>query len=199
MVNYLTEDKIAALQNEKAEAAMREVLEADSYEPLETDAEGVTALYQAGDKGYVVRVSVNGFGGAIDMMVGISADGTVTETAVQFDAAGTASVRLRAGERLSLTGIPTDAAWRVEEDHPGSYRVSVSVDGGTAEDAASAEGTALGRGSAVVFTNEAVYTLPETGGAGTFPFAVGGLLAAAAAALLLRNRKKRGKEEPPSS
>ncbi|MDD6878520.1 MAG: FctA domain-containing protein, partial [Clostridiaceae bacterium] len=128
-----------------------------------------------------------------------AADGTVTETAVQFDAAGTASVRLRAGERLSLTGIPTDAAWRVEEDDPGSYRVSVSVDGGTAEDAASAEGTALGRGSAVVFTNEAVYTLPETGGAGTFPFAVGGLLSAAAAVLLLRNRKKRGKEDPPSS
>ena len=51
LVNYLTEDKIAALQNEKAEAAMREVLEADSYEPLETDLEGVTALYRAGDQG----------------------------------------------------------------------------------------------------------------------------------------------------
>ena len=117
---------------------------------------------------------------------------------MRFDAAGTASVRLRAGERLSLTGIPTDAAWRVEEDDPGSYRVSVSVDGGTAADGSAASGT-VGQNSWVLFTNEAVYTLPETGGAGTFPFAVGGLLSAAAAVLLLRNRKKRGKEEPPSS
>ena len=82
LVNYLTEDKIAALQNEKAESAMREVLEADSYKPLETDAEGVTALYQAGDKGYVVRVSVNGFGGAIDMMVGVDPNRTVTGVSI---------------------------------------------------------------------------------------------------------------------
>lgn len=82
LVNYLTERKIAALQNEKAESAMREVLAADSYEPLETDAEGVTALYQAGDKGYVVRVSVNGFGGAIDMMVGVDLNRTVTGVSI---------------------------------------------------------------------------------------------------------------------
>lgn len=82
LVNYLTEDKIAALQNEKAESAMREVLEADSYKPLETDAEGVTALYQAGDKGYVVRVIVNGFGGAIDMMVGVDLNRTVTGVSI---------------------------------------------------------------------------------------------------------------------
>ena len=82
LVNYLTEDKIATLQNEKAESAMREVLEADGYEPLETDLEGVTALYQAGDTGYVVRVSVNGFGGAIDMMVGVDTSCTVTGVSI---------------------------------------------------------------------------------------------------------------------
>ncbi|MGN1307669.1 MAG: RnfABCDGE type electron transport complex subunit G [Faecousia sp.] len=82
LVNYLAEDKIATLQNEKAESAMREVLEADSYEPLETDLEGVTALYQAGDRGYVVRVSVNGFGGAIDMMVGVDTSCTVTGVSI---------------------------------------------------------------------------------------------------------------------
>ena len=69
---------------------------------------------------------------------------------------------------------------------------------GTAADGSAASGT-VGQNSWVLFTNEAVYTLPETGGAGTFPFAVGGLLSAAAAVLLLRNRKKRGKEDPPSS
>ena len=125
-------------------------------------------------------------------------DGTITEMTVPFDETGAAAIRLASGERLSLTGIPTDAAWRVEEDDPGSYRVSVSVDGGTAADGSAASGT-VGQNSWVLFTNEAVYTLPETGGAGTFPFAVGGLLLAAAAVLLLRNRKKRGKEDPPSS
>ena len=82
LVNYLTEDKIATLQNEKAASAMREVLAADSYTPLETDAEGVTALYQAGDNGYVVRVSVNGFGGAIDMMVSVDTNRTVTGVSI---------------------------------------------------------------------------------------------------------------------
>ncbi len=82
LVNYLTEDKIEALQNEKAESAMREVLEAERYTPLETDAEGVTALYQAGDKGCVVRVSLNGFGGAIDMMVGVDTNRTVTGVSI---------------------------------------------------------------------------------------------------------------------
>ena len=82
LVNYLTEDRIAALQNEKAESAMREVLEADSYEPVGTQAEGVTALYRAGDRGYVVRVSVNGFGGAVDMMVGVDPEGRVTGVSI---------------------------------------------------------------------------------------------------------------------
>ena len=82
LVNYLTEDRIAALQNEKAESAMREVLEADAYEPVPTDHEGVTALYRAGDKGYVVRVSVNGFGGAVDMMVGVDPEGSVTGVSI---------------------------------------------------------------------------------------------------------------------
>ena len=106
LVNYLTEDKIAALQNEKAESAMREVLEADSYKPLETDLEGVTALYQAGDKGYVVRVSVNGFGGAIDMMVGISADGTVTGVAIvsQSETASLGANCTREDFRAQFTG-----------------------------------------------------------------------------------------------
>ena len=82
LVNYLTEDRIAALQNEKAESAMREVLEADAYEPVPTDHEGVTALYRAGDRGYVVRVSVNGFGGAVDMMVGVDPEGSVTGVSI---------------------------------------------------------------------------------------------------------------------
>lgn len=82
LVNFLTEDKIQALEDEKARSAMREVLPADSYEPLETAAEGVSALYRADEAGYVVRVSVSGFGGMVDMMVGISNDCAVTGVSI---------------------------------------------------------------------------------------------------------------------
>ena len=77
LVNYLTEDKIAALTREKEETARQEVLPADSYEPIDHAMNGVKEAFRAGDKGYVVHVSTNGFGGEIDMMVGIGADGKV--------------------------------------------------------------------------------------------------------------------------
>ena len=78
LVNELTEDKIDTLTREKAEKAMQEVLPAEQYEALPVEADGITAAYRAGDAGYVLRVSTNGFGGAIDMMVGVDTSGTVT-------------------------------------------------------------------------------------------------------------------------
>ena len=81
-VNYLTEDKIAAGQREKAKKAMQEVLPAENYELLEASAEGINAVYQADDLGYVVDVTVNGFGGAINMMVGVDAEGRVAGVSI---------------------------------------------------------------------------------------------------------------------
>ncbi len=78
LVDYVTADKIRAIQEEKATAAMMQVLPAESYEPLSAEKEGILAAYLAQDKGYVVRVSAGGFGGAIDMMVGVSFEGAVT-------------------------------------------------------------------------------------------------------------------------
>lgn len=77
LVNYLTEDKIDELTRQKAETAMQEVLPAQNYEPMETSTDSITEAYRADGLGYVVRVSTNGFGGAIDMMVGIDAEGKV--------------------------------------------------------------------------------------------------------------------------
>ena len=82
LTNYLTEDKIKALEDEKAVQAMQEVLPADNYEELPAEMEGVIAAYRAGEAGYVVRVSVNGFGGAIDMMVGVDNGGAVTGVSI---------------------------------------------------------------------------------------------------------------------
>lgn len=85
-INLLTEERIAANTAEKARAAMETVLPAGGYTPLElTEAQkqtGVTEAYLAGDAGYVVRLSRNGFGGAIDLMVGVKADGTVSGVSI---------------------------------------------------------------------------------------------------------------------
>ncbi len=87
VVNYVTKPIIDQRQKEKNDAAMAQVLPADSYELVEgVQADKVTALYRAVadgvQTGYVVQVSSSGFGGTISMMVGVSLDGAVTGVAV---------------------------------------------------------------------------------------------------------------------
>lgn len=120
-VNYLTADKIAADQAARARRAMEEVLPAEGYEELETDQEGITAAYRAGDAGYVVRVSAGGFGGAIDMMVGVSADGRVTGVSIISHA-----------ETASLGANCTREDFR-QQYLDASGALAVTKDGGTIE------------------------------------------------------------------
>ena len=107
LVNYVTADTIAEQIAQKAENAMRQVLEADSYEPLDVPEESaVTAAYCAGDRGYVVRVAPNGFGGAIDMMVGVDVSGAVTGVAIvsQSETASLGANCTREDFRAQFTG-----------------------------------------------------------------------------------------------
>ena len=86
---------------------MRQVLEADSYEPLDVPEDSaVTAAYRAGDRGYVVRVAPNGFGGAIDMMVGVDVSGAVTGVAIvsQSETASLGANCTREDFRAQFTG-----------------------------------------------------------------------------------------------
>ncbi len=84
LINYITADRIAANTKAKTDAAMSAVLKADSYEPVEfTDSTGiVTGVYSASsggeNVGYIAQVAPNGFGGEINMVVGIAPDMTVT-------------------------------------------------------------------------------------------------------------------------
>ena len=122
LVNYVTADTIAEQIAQKAENAMRQVLEADSYEPLDVPEDSaVTAAYRAGDSGYVVRVAPNGFGGAIDMMVGVDKAGTVTGVAIvsQTETASLGANCTREDFRAQFTGK--------------SGTLSVSKDGGEIE------------------------------------------------------------------
>lgn len=107
LVNYVTADTIAEQTAQKAENAMRQVLEADGYEPLDVPEDSaVTAAYRAGDRGYVVRVAPNGFGGAIDMMVGVDVSGAVTGVAIvsQSETASLGANCTREDFRAQFTG-----------------------------------------------------------------------------------------------
>ena len=107
LVNYMTADTIAEQIAQKAENAMRQVLEADGYEPLDVPEDSaVTAAYRAGDRGYVVRVAPNGFGGAIDMMVGVDKAGAVTGVAIvsQTETASLGANCTREDFRAQFTG-----------------------------------------------------------------------------------------------
>lgn len=89
IANYFTQPVIERMEEEKTAEAMSQVLPAQTYEPVEPDAdaaEGVKAVYRAADGdaalGYVVQVETSGFGGAISMVVGVDLEGRVTGVTV---------------------------------------------------------------------------------------------------------------------
>lgn len=85
LVNYITKDRIAEETARKTAEAMTEVMpDASSFTELDVDTTGtiVKAAYDAGGAGYVIQVGPSGFGGEIDMVVGVSLDGTVTGVAI---------------------------------------------------------------------------------------------------------------------
>jgi electron transport complex protein RnfG len=119
-VNDLTKDKIAENTAKKANAAMQAVLPSDSYEKLEVSEEGISEVYKS-EKGFVVRLNANGFGGAIDMMVGIDLNGAVTGVSV-----------ISHSETASLGAECTRADWRAQFVGT-SGSLKVSKDGGTVD------------------------------------------------------------------
>ncbi len=78
-VNAITKDRIAAAKAQKTLDAIAQVLpdgasaQAIGFE----DASGLVSAVYAAESGYAVQVSPNGFGGAIEMMVGVSREGKV--------------------------------------------------------------------------------------------------------------------------
>ena len=83
LTNYITADKIAEITAQKTAASMREVLPAEVYSEIAyTGAEAnVAAVHQAGENAYVIEVTPSGFGGTIDMVVGVE-NGTVTGVSI---------------------------------------------------------------------------------------------------------------------
>lgn len=120
LVNQLTADKIAENTAMKANEAMQTVLPAAAYEQLEVDRDDIQEAYKA-ENGYVVRLNAMGFGGAIDMMVGIDLSGTVTGISV-----------ISHGETASLGAECTRADWQSQFVGTAGD-LKVTKDGGTVD------------------------------------------------------------------
>lgn len=80
VVSEVTAAPIAA-QNEKTlnESMTAVMPDASSFEQLDVELTGtITAVYQADNGGYVITTAPGGFGGAVNTMVGVGADGVIT-------------------------------------------------------------------------------------------------------------------------
>ena len=90
IVNAVTEPIITQMQAEKTAAAMSMVLKAEDYEKIDASFDNVVAVYEAISSGkqlgYVVEVTTNGFGGVINMVVGVDMNGAVTGVSVTKNA-----------------------------------------------------------------------------------------------------------------
>lgn len=119
LVNMLTAPAIAANTQKKTEDAMAAVLPADIYDAVEYTGGDplVTAIYKAGDAGYVVQVAPSGFGGNLDVMVGVGADGACTGVSI-----------IKHAETSGLGANATKADFR--DQFVGKTNVSVTKDGG---------------------------------------------------------------------
>ena len=83
LVNHITEQRIAEYKSEKIHVAMKTVLPAREYS--ETNYEGediVSKVFRAGENGWIVIVTPSGFGGVIEMMVGVDPNGAVTGVSI---------------------------------------------------------------------------------------------------------------------
>ena len=81
-VNALTKDRIAENDVKEKSAAIALIFpDSDSSEPADVTIDGINGVWlvtSGGDLlGYAASVSPLGFGGALDMMVGVNSDGTI--------------------------------------------------------------------------------------------------------------------------
>ena len=101
LVNSVTEGPIADNTAKTVQDSLKIVLPADTYDEVEYSG---TEAHKAGEDGYVVEVnSPNGFGGALDMMTGISNDGAITGIAI-----------ISHSETSGLGSKATDPEWQAQ-------------------------------------------------------------------------------------
>lgn len=83
LVNKVTADPIEEHKSRKIEAAMKAVLPSNEYSQVLYEGEPlVKTVFKAGDEGWVIEVTPSGFGGTIDMLVGVDTSGKVTGVSI---------------------------------------------------------------------------------------------------------------------
>ena len=116
---------------------------------------------------------------------------------VNFGVDGKASVKLYAGETITIEGLPTGVQAIITEKNHDGYAPEWSADIATATPGASTTTDAITptKTVAVTCTNRTGAVLPSTGGMGTTPFlALGTLLTLGAGMLLVQRRRKEGSD-----
>lgn len=80
--DMITKDRIAKLEAENTEKAMKRVLKAESYEKKTLEADGETTEYYEAEtggetQGYIFTTGANGYGGEVKVMTAILPDKSV--------------------------------------------------------------------------------------------------------------------------
>ena len=116
LVNYITCRRIDEHRAAKSAAAMEAVLPADSYIRITDSAaekiDLVKEIYAADGKGWVIMVAPSGFGGEVNMAVGVDTAGTVTGLSI-VQMAETSGLGANAGResfRSQFTGLSGSVA-----------------------------------------------------------------------------------------
>lgn len=118
-----------------------------------------------------------------------NAAGETTEKTINFEN-GVATVTLKHGETLTISGIPYGAVWTITESAADGFRVTTKVnetDGSGTETSGSITTTE----TAVAYTNTQGYELPQTGGSGIQRYTMAGLMLTLCSAVCLLYRKHR--------
>ena len=119
-VSEVTKEPIAIQEQKTLSEGMMAVMpEASSFEQVDVELTGtITAVYAADNGGYVITTAPGGFGGAVNTMVGVGADGVITGLRVTGHS-----------ETPGLGALSTEPAF-YEQFAGTSGTVSVTKDGG---------------------------------------------------------------------
>ena len=123
LVNMVTAPQIAINTQKKTDEAKAAVLASEVYEDVAYAGADTTIKnsWKAGDAGYVVEVTPSGFGGNLDVMVGVDNDGVCTGVSIVSHA-----------ETSGLGANATKEAWRAQFIGK-SGTLAVTKDGGEIE------------------------------------------------------------------
>ena len=125
-INMVTAPIIAAANEAKTQQAVNEVLPGGGNAIEFTDESGLISEVYESETGYAIKVAPNGFGGAIEMMVGVSKDGSVLGISI-----------IKHAETPSLGAVAADKGSNGQSFRDSfiglSGEVTVSKDGGEAD------------------------------------------------------------------